>query len=1110
MTTMSRARTTAAVALCAMLSLPLAGRAQGQNATITGKVTSEFGNPLEGANVFITEMSLSVGTNARGDYTITIPSARVNGQQVVLRVRSFGYVPQMKPIRITAGAQTASFVLKQDVNRLEEVVVTGVTAGTSQKTLPFKVDRVDESSMPVPSANPLTQLQGKVPGAQIVSSSGRPGSSPSVMLRGPKSINGDGRGQGPLYIVDGVELQGSLSDINPQDIESVEIVKGAAASSLYGSRAGNGVIQITTKSGQNAAEGTRFTVRTEAGFGDIEREFALAQRHFLTMDETKTRFCTVSTATGACGQTVDLAEEALRVNQNADAVALSPVKFQNDYGIAASASKPNLRGVYQVEQFPIVYNPVGQLVTNGQFLNTSVDASGKSGGTSYFVSGSNIWQQGAIRYLSGLKRTSARVNVDQVVGDDWTFSARTYYARTNQDGANQDQGNGFFRITRNPVGVDLLATDNIGRLFIRSNPLNQGGQNYNPLYEFQNSIQRNQNDRFIGSLTSRYTPTSWLDFDGNFSYDRSNASVYFIEDKGFRTTGTSSRNQGQTERDALWGQSYNASFNANARKTFGEDFHTRYTARYLYEQQDGFNDFAYGNALAVPGLTTVGNATSGFSIGSSEQSIRSIGMTAGVDADYKERYIVGALVRRDGSSLFGAQNRYANYYRGSLAWRISDEPWWFLPTALNDMKFRASYGTAGGRPRFDAQYEVLALGTGGSISPVVLGNQKLRPETVAETELGFDAELFHRYGVNLTWAHDVATDQIIPIPPSAITGFQTQWKNGGTLDNKTWELSVNVPLITQRNLSWSARVNYDRTRTYITKLDVPPFFAGTSYQATGSIFRFAEGERYGTFYGRQFATSCSQLPSAYQSRCGSGKEWERNDEGYVVWTGGKGTQGGITDNLWNAVLPQADAPWGVAENWGMPIIVRDSTGTGLNVPLGNALPDYRLGFSQSFNYKRLFIYGQMDGSFGQYVWNQGRHWSLGDFMDAEEDQSGKSIGNTKPIGYYWRAPAPDNGAGVGGFYDFLQVNNRTLEKASYMKLREVNVSYNVGPVRGVGDWTVGLIGRNLHTFTDYTGFDPEVGAVNVSSTTGSSGLNAIDSFGYPNTRTFTFTISTKF
>ena len=185
-------------------SLAAANVAHAQGAVITGKVTNTQGRELEGANVTIPELNISVGTNGAGNFTISIPAARLSGGSAVLRVRSIGYVPQTRTVSLTAGSQSANFSLAQDVNRLSAVVTTGVTGATETTKLPFSVARLDANDFKVPAANPLSQLAGKVPGVAIVAASGRPGASPAVILRGPTAITGAGRGQTPLYIVDGV------------------------------------------------------------------------------------------------------------------------------------------------------------------------------------------------------------------------------------------------------------------------------------------------------------------------------------------------------------------------------------------------------------------------------------------------------------------------------------------------------------------------------------------------------------------------------------------------------------------------------------------------------------------------------------------------------------------------------------------------------------------------------------------------------------------------------------------------------------------------------------------------------------------------------------------
>jgi TonB-linked SusC/RagA family outer membrane protein len=1076
-----------------------------QNATLTGKVTTEFGQALEGANVFITELAVSVPTNANGDYTITIPAARVSGQQVNLRVRAFGYQPQVRPVRVTAGSQTLSFAMKQDVNRLAEVVVTGVTSGTEQKKLAFSVARVDEREMPVPSANPLSQLQGKVPGANIVAGTGRPGAAPAVLLRGPKMMNAQGRSQEPLYIVDGVVLTSGIDDINPQDIESVEVVKGAAASSLYGSRAGAGVIQITTKSGRNQSGGVRFNARSEYGVADVEGDFRLPNYHVMMMDETRQFFCVRNTN---CAQVFDFEDEALRINGEAGLLTLTAVAFEREAGISSAPSQGMLRQTFESETWPRVYNPIRQLITAGQRTNNTLDASGRFGGTSFFGSINNYWEEGAMEGLRGYTRNSGRLNLDQTVGEDWTFGMRTYYSAALFDGRNDDPGGGFFRATRNPVGVNLLRRDAQGRLFVRSNPMAQGDQNYNPIYAFASyGTQENTQNRFLGSLSTRYQPVSWLDLDANFNYDRQDRSGWYREDRGTRFTSayTLANTLGYMAQTSGLDESYNTSLNGTATKMFG-DLESRVTARYLYEQQDSDGLSANGSELATAGLRVLRAARTGRNIDSGVESIRSIGYMGGVDLTYKERYILGLLARRDGSSLFGSENRWANYGRASAAWRVSEESFWMLPQ-VNELKLRASHGTAGGRPRFSAQYESYAVSLAGQLTPSTAGNAALRPETVSETEIGVDMEILNRFGITANYAHSVAEDQILETTPAAITGFSSQWLNAGTLDNKTIELSINIPILQRRNLNWSGRVNYDRTKTMITKLDVPPYLASTG---ANSSFRYEEGLPFATFWGNQFVKNCSQLPTAQAANCGGAgtNEYQANNEGYIVWVGaGNSWSEGITRNLWNAQLPAASGPWATALNWGHPILIRDAAGSPLQGNLGSALPKYRLGVSNTFNYKKLFAYAQLDGAFGQKVFNLGRQWSLGDFMTKDIDASG-SVTDAKPLGYYWRRL--NASGGTGGFYDVLGPNTRTVEDGSYVKVREVSMSYNIGAVRGVGDFTVGLAGRNLKTFTDYTGYDPEVGTTGNTAVAGSRAVNGVDAYTFPNLRTFTLSLGTRF
>jgi hypothetical protein len=498
--------------------------------------------------------------------------------------------------------------------------------------------------------------------------------------------------------------------------------------------------------------------------------------------------------------------------------------------------------------------------------------------------------------------------------------------------------------------------------------------------------------------------------------------------------------------------------------------------------------------------------------------VRQIGLFAGAGLDfYSGRYVFDGLIRRDGSSLFGANNRWATFGRVSAAWNMALEPWWFAPNSVSALKLRASRGSAGGRPSFSAQYETYSVSASG-VSFGVAGNRNLRPEITVDNEIGADIELFRRALVTVTYAASETRDQIHQAPNPAEKGFSTQWQNVGTMENKTWELALNLPVIRSRDISWTWTATYDRTRTTISELDVAPFsFGPTNAQAAGAMFRAVEGERYGTFYGRAHVRDCSELPPAFQAQCGGeGMAFQRNDDGWIVWVGaGNSWRDGITRNLYTTSLPASEAPWGVGLNFGMPIIIRDtvciaaptSSCPALQMPLGNALPDWQFSIGQTFQWRRLSVYALLQGVMGREVWNQGYHWAHLDYNISAVDQRSRTVETAKPIGYYWRAGSPDAG-GIGGLYDILAPTRAQVETTDYMKLRELSVSYNVGSVGGVGNWTVSVIGRNLFTITDYRGFDPEVG--NTSGIGSSGAVGAIDAFAFPNARTFTVALSTSF
>lgn len=1114
-------------AIAAALALS-SGSALAQQAVITGRVLGEQGQVLPAANVFITEMNISVGTTDQGAYRIVIPAERVRGQNVMLRARALGHTPIGRQVTLSAGETQQNFALKQDINRLSDVVVTGtVGEGTERSKVPYAVSRLTTEDLPVPALDPITALSGKMPGVRIAQTGGRPGTNPEIMMRGPRSINATGRSQQPLIIVDGVVMNvGSLDEIGGLDIESVEVVKGAAGASLYGSTAANGVIVIKTKRG-GTQEGVKFNVRTEYGFSDVNSaEYGQPVNHNLQLDETGKRFCVAGSGSqGSCSRTIDWMKEMYRINN----VNTDTTRTQQSVQWASPARDGgDLQNVFQSNIWPTqYYNSFAQIATQAPVSVAALDASGKAGTqVRYFVSGSYTDNQGAIKDLGGQQQLRGRVNMDYNPRQDVQIQVSSLFDRATTD--LRTNNGAFGSILRGaPAGTNYLARDTLGRYFVRGGgtgfrPTGNGGGTF--LYDAENRFNERNTGRYIGNISTSYFPMEWVTLDANFAYDNRSRLDEFYLKKGYRTASSStSQNNGQMQLTNVTGEGYNGSLSASFRKQIMEQLNGKFQLRAHYERVDSARNDGSGQAFAVKDVYRLTNTTIEKTSTSSRLTTRAMGLSAAASADYKDRYIVDAAIRYDGSSRFGEGNRWAPFGRLSGVWRVSQEPFWHVPF-MQDFRLRASRGTAGSTPSFDAQYETYTV-TATGITLGQAGNRNLKPETTTETEVGTEFTLFNRLGVEFTHAFSKTEDQILNVGTPASLGFQRQWRNAGTLESKTFELGLNLPVINRRDLSWSMRGTWDRTRTYITELFAPEYVsdAGTG-QGTGSLFLITArkdksngipANRFGNIWGRRFYKGCASLPVALQGQCGAGKAYQANNQGWVVWTGeGNSWRDGITKNLWQTKLSTADSPWNFPLWFGMPIIDRPlrgqpGEGTGIQQIIGNVLPDFRFTYGNNLRFKRLTVYALLDGTIGHEINNQGEGWGLLDFSSDYFDGAKQTVETVKPVGYGWRAGGSE-AAGTGGFYDLLGPNNYNTEVGSYAKLREVSVSYQLGRVRGIGDWTLGLTGRNLFTFTKYSGYDPEVGSTGGNNEAGSGLINQVDAFDFPTLRQFTFTVTTRF
>ncbi len=1066
----------------AVAALFAAGPAGAQQAgTVSGIVRNAATNePLASAQVSIQGTGYGTLTQPNGRFII----ANVPSGQRTVRVDLIGFATKTQTVTVTPGATVAAnFLMQSQAVELSAIVVTGVAGATQKTKLPFEVAQVRATDInKVSEVSPLTALEGKVAGATVVSGSGRPGAAPSLLLRGVTSINAEGRSQDPLYIVDGVILAGSMIDLDALDIESIEVVKGAAAASLYGSRAGSGVVQIRTKRGAARETNTvHYTVRSEYGNSDL----ASIPNQLLT---TAHQFKTTSD-----GQFI-----------NADGTSCQWLLCKNPQLAgqkAAAGASADAWNTYQTQSWPgKTYNQIERFFQSSNFMQNYLAADGRSGATNYHVSASNMRDPGVMQGMAPFNRTNLRVNVDQNVIPSVQVQTSAFYSRSTQGQFPESQGNPLFDLTRMPAGVDLNGPDpkDPTQLVLWVDPTNN--ESPNPLYAMRTRKYTEQHSRFLGSGNVRYSPMSWLDVEGNGSFDRLDLSQQDLRPKGYRTiTPSASTNNGNLYEYRQRREALNASVTGTAKFDLTKAIHNRTQLRYLYEHQRLTDVSAYGYKFAVadvPMFSNIDQTT--LSDGSYDQTIRADGYFAITNFDMYDKYVVDALVRNDGSSLFGADERRQMYYRGAVAWRLSQEPFFHVP-GIDEFKLRYSVGTAGGRPSFAAQYETYSV-AGGRVTPVTLGNKDLKPEVSMEREAGVDMATFsNRVTLSLTYATNTTKDQILPVPLPAYSGYSTQWRNAGTINSKTWEATLDARLLQRKNLQWSAKLLFDHSKSTITELNVPAFQYGVDGQGLGTVFYARKNEQIGTFYGTHYATSCADLPNGV-----SCDGFKVNNDGLLVWVG----QGGSFDNpQWGTNATQKIR--GGTIKWGTPFAGectdRSTNQRTLFCPVGKSMPDYTISLSNNLTVHGFTVYALFNRVSGFDVYNQPLQWGVFKRWAGIMDQRGIPDKAQKPIGYF------DAMYGVSG----LQPSNIFVEDGSFVKLREASLSYRfeqdrlakvgLGKLSGLG---LSLTGRNLHTWTKYRGFDPEVGRA--GGQTGSAALARVEGYQYPNFRTWTMAVDVNF
>ncbi|HKC48440.1 MAG TPA: SusC/RagA family TonB-linked outer membrane protein, partial [Gemmatimonadales bacterium] len=942
-----------------------AGRALAQDAVVTGTVAGGQGEALGGAIVVIDELSLAVATTVKGTYTLTVPAGRVHGQSVTVSARYIGYAPSSAQLTLNAGTQQQNFTLKWDPFTLNAVVSTGVAERTDAKKLTVSVGHVDAAQLnQTPAVSALGALEGKVAGVRLIQANGSPGSEPSFRLRGATAIATPSScatepcastdAPGPLIIVDGTIMRHGLADINSEDIDHLEVVKGAAASSLYGSDAANGVVQIFTKRGDRLADGQLVvTVRNEYGQSIKPKSIPTALSSPYIID-------TAGTYVDANGVTVNNGDFITAAGNFIGTTGLPVIKAN---GIADVPYNSFGRPVYDAQ---------AQLLTHAPFYTNYVSVGQRRGNTNYNVSFENTKQEGIMILLKGYNRQNFRLNVDQALTPRFDLSVGGFFGKSNNNQVTQGPGAPFFAVTFIEPYINLFAPNADGTPYNAQIP-HQLPNASNPVYRLANERITTDRSRITGYGRATYRLFDWLSLEGNYNYDQESSNFTDEVPKNFLDSHGNPTSGSLTKIDSA-GRTFNTGVTLTSVRSFQLGSATvRNTTKvaYIYEDQTA-NSFALaGNGFLVtntPEFTAIDPTT--LVPGSSTINVRNKNYYGITSFDINDRYLFDGLVRRDGSSLFGPDSRYANYFRVSGAYRVSQD---MHINGIDEFKLRGSYGTAGLRPVFNAQYETFAY-VSGRIQAVTLGNRNLKPAHSGELELGFNLDFLSRFTAEYSYSRKETRDQILLVPLSAAAGFKGQWKNAGTLLANTHELSVGVQLVNKPEFSWQLNVAADRTRNRITALSVAPYLVGPDYAGNNDVtqmFRIAPGQTYGVIYGtkivRTYAELCQDPTKAPQ--CVPGGLWAPdsvvvNEDGYLVRKSVYHTQN---------------------EKF---IAFRDAAGN-TSVPIADVNPDFNASFTTTLRFKGFSAYALVDWTQGGHIYNATRQWPFFEYRDRVYDQSSK-------------------------------------------------------------------------------------------------------------------------
>jgi TonB-linked SusC/RagA family outer membrane protein len=1063
--------------LLGVLVLAVFSTSMAQTRQVTGKVTaSEDGTALPGVSVSLKGSSRGTTTAADGTYKISV------GDGAAITFSFVGYKPQT----VSVGSQSSiNVVLASDASELNEVVVTALGLTRTKNSLPYAAQQVKgEELTRVRTGNAIQALSGKVAGLQIIQGNAIGGST-NVVIRGNKSLTGNNQA---LFVVDGVPIDNTnknsgnqqtgrggydygnaAADINPDDIENMTVLKGAAATALYGSRASNGVIMITTK---KAKRGLGLTINAGLTVGTID----------------KTTFPTYQNQYGAGYSDPYQKDGFLYFDANGDGTKdlVVPTAEDASYGVkfnpslmvyhwdAFDPAGPNYK---KMKPWVAAANTPVTFYETAISNNTNIMLDGANDKGTYKLGFTRNEERGTLPN-SNVTKNIVNLGGSYKVNDKFTASAVANFSIVDGKGR---YGSGYSggNVNQNfrqwyQTNVDLVEQK---EAYFRNNqnvtwnwgdPSSAAG--LKPIYtdnyywtRFQN-YETDTRTRIFGNTQLDYKATSYLAFLGRITVDTYN------ELQEERTAVGSQATPGYSRLDRTFNET-NYDLMANFDKNIIKDVNVKALAGLnLRKSYTRAISAGTNGGLIVPGLYSVANSKGTVAAASEGYSPREVfGMFGGLTVTYKDFLTLDGTVRRDKSSTLPVENNQYNYYSGSASWlfshHIQDLPW------LTSGKLRANWATVGNDAPWGAIKNVYDQPSpfGSTILfsvPSTQNNPILKPEQTQSREIGLEmAFLQNRLGFDATYYQSNTLDQILPAAVSAATGFSSSYVNAGNIENKGFELSVYATPIKTADFSWNLNANWTKNQSLVL-----------------SLYGVSQNLQLGTFQGGVSLNATVGQPYGVLQ----GKTWNLKDGQKLVGSSGRYSISTTTTNN-----------------------------------IGNVNPDWIGGLNNTFKYKNVSLSFLIDVKKGGNVFSLDQYYGAATGVYAESaalNDKGNPSRNSIADGGGIIMP----GVKADGTPNDIRVENEYgtygyaynpaaafVYDATFVKLREANMTYSlpksiVAKLGGVKGVDVSVFGRNLWIIQKYVPYaDPEE---NLSS----GNVQGNQSGAYPTTRSIGFNVKLLF